>query len=65
MKVTRLNTYWEAEQVIAVIEWLDQLRDALIHTYQQEIDQYHQQQWHERTERETENLDLFDDTIDF
>ncbi len=64
MKITQLTTYWTIDQVIDLLDMLDELREALINTYQQEIDQYHQDQWKERQQQQRDNLDLFDD-IDF
>ena len=64
MKITRLTSHWKSDQIIDLIDMLDELRDALINTYQQEIDQYHQERW-EQQQQELDNLDLFDDDIDF
>ncbi len=33
MKVTRLNTVWDAEQVILLIGMIDEIREALCYTY--------------------------------
>lgn len=65
MKITRLTTYWNAEEVIALIGMIDDLKEALLYTYQAEIDQYRQEQWIEQQKRDSDNLDLFDDNIDF
>ena len=65
MKTTRLTTYWDAEQVIAVIELINELQDALAYTYRDEIEQYQQQQWIERQKDNDDNLDMFDDNMDF
>ena len=65
MKTTRLTTYWDAEQVIAIIELINELKDALTYTYRDEIEQYQQQQWIERQKGNDDNLDMFDDNIDF
>lgn len=65
MKVTRLTTHWDIDQVITLIDMLDEIRQSLIYTYQQEIEDYQQNRWAKRMENEAENLDLFDDTIDF
>ncbi len=67
MKTIRLTTHWEIDQIIDILELLDELRDALINAYQQELDQYHQERWAERPQEmdRQDNLDLFDDNIDF
>ena len=65
MKITRLTTHWEIEQVITLLEMLDEIRQALLDTYQPEIQHYQQQQWELRQQREQNNLDLFEDNIDF
>jgi hypothetical protein len=68
MKITRLTTYWHGDQVVDLIDMIDELRDALINTYQQEINQYHQERRDEQQQQVLDrknNLDLFDDDIDF
>jgi hypothetical protein len=65
MKITRLTTHWEIDQVISLLEMLDEIRQALLYTYQPELQQYQQQHWEERQQQERDNLDLFDDNIDF
>ena len=45
MKTTRLTTYWDTEQVIVLIGMIDDLRQALLDTYQSEIEQYQHEQW--------------------
>jgi hypothetical protein len=65
MKITRLTTYWDAEEVITLIGMIDDLKEALLYTYQAEIDQYQQQQWLKQQKRCDDNLDLFDDNMDF
>ena len=64
MKITRLTTHWEIDQVIALVDMLDEIRASLIDTYRQELDEYHQQRLEQKTNNRPENLDLFDD-IDF
>lgn len=65
MKITRLTTYWDVEEVMMLIGMINELKEALLYTYQTEIDQYRQQQWNERKKRDDDNLDLFNDNIDF
>ena len=65
MKITRLTTYWDTEQVITLIRMIDDIREALLHTYQAEIEQYQHQQWLEYQNSNDNNLDLFEDNIDF
>ncbi len=64
MKVTRLATHWDIDQVISLLDMLDEIRQALIYTYQPELQRYQQQRWEERRQEQS-NLDLFDDPIDF
>ena len=65
MKTTRLITHWDTEQVISLIGMIDDIREALLCTYQAEIDQYRHQQWLEHQNGNTDNLDLFEDNMDF
>ena len=65
MKITRLTTHWEIDQVINLLDMLDEIRQALLYTYQPELQQYQQQQWEKRQQQEKDNLDLFEDNIDF
>ena len=53
MKTTRLVSFWDIDQVITIIDMLDELRFAILDTYQQEIDEYRQQQAQQQ-------MDLFD-----
>lgn len=39
MKITRLTTYFDADQVITVLELLDELREAICNSYQKDIEQ--------------------------
>lgn len=65
MKTTRLTTHWEIDQVITLLDMLDEIRQALLYTYQPELEQYRQQQWEQRQQHEQDNLQLFGDDIDF
>ena len=65
MKTRRLSTYWDIDQVITLMNMIDDLRQALIDTYQNEIEQYQRQQWTEHQKGNDDNLDLFDDNIEF
>ena len=61
MKVTRLYTYWDADDAHRVIGFLDELRDALWETYAAEIIEAQQAMY--LASRQT---DLpFDDDIEF
>ena len=65
MKVTRLTTYWDAEEALTVISFLDELRDLLWDTYGDHIVQ-HQQEAAARRLSNEEQLDLnLDDPIPF
>jgi hypothetical protein len=65
MKITRLTTYWDTDQVITLINMIDDIRQSLLDTYQDEIEQYRSQQWTEHQKGNDDNLDLFDDNIEF
>lgn len=65
MKTTRLITYWDTDQVISLINMIEDLRQALLCSYQDEIEQYQHQQWLEQQKDYDDNLDLFDDNIEF
>jgi hypothetical protein len=65
MKTTRLTTYWDTDQVITLINMIEDLRQALLDSYQDEIEQYQHQQWVEQQKDHDDNLDLFDDNIEF
>ena len=62
MKVSRLTTHWDTEQVITVIEMLDELKEALMESYQSEIEQFRYQQWRDKNEQQS---DLDDHSVDF
>ena len=64
MKITRLNTVWDAEQIILLLGMIDELREALCYTYQVEIQEYQHQQWLER-QKDNEDAQDFDDYGDF
>ena len=64
MKTTRLTTYWETSQLLTVIDMLDELRQALMDTYHDEIADYQKQRRLQQQEQ-TDNLDMFDDDIPF
>jgi hypothetical protein len=61
----RLTTYWDINQVITLMNMIDDLRQALLDTYQDEIEQYQRQQWIDHQKGNDDNLDLFDDNIEF
>jgi hypothetical protein len=61
----RLTTYWDIDQVITLMNMIDDLRQALLDTYQDEIEQYQRQQWIDHQKGNDDNLDLFDDNIEF
>ncbi len=65
MKTTRLTTYWDTDQVITIISMIDDLREALLDTYKAEIEQYQHQQWLDHQNGNGDNLDMFEDNIDF
>ena len=65
MKTIRLTTYWDTDQVITLINMIEDLRQTLLDTYQDEIEQYQNQQRSEHEKGNDDNLDLFDDNINF
>lgn len=65
MKITKLTTHWEIDQVITLLGFIDELREALIYTYQDEIEAYQQDQWNEQQKRREKKRELFDDEIEF
>jgi hypothetical protein len=65
MKTMRLTTYWDTDQVITLINMIDDIRQALLDTYQDDIEPYRHQQWIEHNKGHDDNLDLFDDNIEF
>ena len=62
MKTTRLVSFWDIDQVITVIELLDELRFAIMDSYQQEIEAYYQQQAQQQMDlfEEEQDKDKFD-----
>jgi len=65
MKVTRLQNHWSSAEAWTVIEFLDQLRDALWEDYG---DQVTQMLWEEVAEQDSDDSQLelgFDDEIPF
>lgn len=64
MKTTRLITHWDTDQLMTVIDMLDELRQALLDTDHHEIREYQHQRWLEQ-QKQTDNLDMFDDDISF
>jgi hypothetical protein len=65
MKTIRLTTYWDTDQVITLINIIEELRQTLLDTYRDEIEQYQNQQRFELQKGNDDNLDLFDDNIEF
>lgn len=65
MKITRLTTYWNAEEALTVISFLDELRDLLCDVYGDHMVQHQQETAAHRLYQEEQlNLDL-DDPIPF
>ena len=62
MNTTRLTTYFSVAEAATVIDFLDTLRDALWHTYGEQITTMHREANHERYQdaRQCE-LELDDD----
>jgi len=66
MKVTRVQTWWTVDQADAVIDFMDELRDQLWHTYGDQITQMRLAEL-ERAEQNTQqgHLDLQGGYINF
>ena len=65
MNTTPLTTYWSVAEAATAIDFLDILRDALWHTYGEQITQMHHEAYHDRI-RDTHQGELdFDDDIPF
>jgi hypothetical protein len=66
MKVTRIHTWWNADQADAVIGFIDELRDQLCATYGEQIIEMRLAEL-EQEERDTAQgqLDLLGGEIDF
>ena len=65
MKITRLTTYWTAEDADTVMAFLDELRDTLWECYGEQIIDMRQNAL-ARTEGDTAQTELaLDDDIDF
>ena len=62
MKVVRLYLYCDTEQAMSLIEFIDQLRDAVADQYADDIQQMMQLE----LEEQSDQIQLpFDDPIDF
>jgi len=65
MKITRLTTYWTADEADTIVAFLDELRDTLWETYAEQIIEMRRNAIM-RTETNTNQGELaFDDDIDF
>ena len=66
MKVTRVQTWWTVDQADAVIDFLDELRDQLWHTYGDQITEMRLTEL-ERAKQDTQqgHLDLQGGYINF
>lgn len=66
MKITRLTTYWTADEADTVVAFLDELRDILWECYGEQITDMRRNAL-TRTERDTSQAELLfdDDDIDF
>lgn len=68
MKITRLTTYFDADQVITVLELLDELREAICNSYQQDIEQWQKEQYLQQQRdgvNQTQQDGPFNDPLDF
>lgn len=68
MKITRLTTYFDADQVITVLELLDELREAICNSYQKDIEQWQKEQYLQQQRdgvNQTQQDGPFNDPLDF
>ncbi len=62
MKVLKLHLYCTTGEAMTLIEFIDQLRDAVVELYGEDI----QQMMQEELEKKSDQINLpFDDPIDF
>jgi hypothetical protein len=62
MKVVKLHLYYDEAQAMSVIEFIDQLRNAVVEQYADDI----QQMMRLELEQQSDQIQLpFDDPIDF
>ena len=54
----------DSDQLMTVIDMLDELRQALLETYHDDIGAYQRQRWQERQDN-NDNLDMPDEDIPF
>ncbi len=65
MKITRLTTYWTADQADTVVAFLDELRDLLWETYGEQIIEMHRNTTPGTESDAGHSEPAFDDKIDF
>ena len=65
MKTLKLTTHWETEDVIMILDVIDGLRQALLTTYDSEIQQYYDQQAQDCRDRYSRKPDVLSDPLDF
>lgn len=64
MKFTQLVTYWQAEDALQMIDFLDQLRDKLWENHLDEIEKMYRDRDCHNNDSERQYT-LFDDDIEF
>ena len=65
MKFTQLVTYWQADEALQMIDFLDQLRDKLWETYGEEIQQMHRDRAYDHSNDDKLRNSPFNDDVEF
>ena len=65
MKFTQLVTYWQADEALQMIDFLDQLRDKLWETYGEEIQHLYRDRGYDHNDNDEQTDPPFNDDIDF
>ena len=65
MRITRLTTYWTADQADTVVAFLDELRDMLWETYGDQIIEMRRSALANTESNAEQTAPALDDTIDF
>ncbi len=63
MSVTRLRTYWTAEEAATAIDFLDNLREVLWETYGEQITQMQRDAHDEQVQNLNQGEFMFDDEL--
>ena len=64
-KVTRINTWWSAEEACTMLSFLDELREQLWQTHGDQITAYRLEELEARQSDEAQGQLDFEDPVDF